>query len=82
MTGNSMSRNSYSDSPALTPGFYPAHSGPELASCVPDPGLAQELASELLANNFELTRTSDDSCCAAQSSSGMAICFMIGLARR
>jgi hypothetical protein len=82
MIGDGISRDSYSDSTALTPELYPAHSGPELASCVPDPGRAQELARELLANTFELTRTRDDSCYAAQSSSGMTIGFTIGLARR
>ena len=56
MYGHDLSRDSYSDSTALTAELYPAHSGPELASCVPDPGLAQELARELLSNNFELTQ--------------------------
>jgi hypothetical protein len=82
MIDNGMSRDSYSDSPALTPELYPAHSGPELASCVPDPGLAQDLARELVANNFELTQTLDANCYAAHSSSGSAIGFTIGLARR
>jgi hypothetical protein len=82
MIGNGMPRDSYSDSTALTPELCPAHSGPELASCVPDSRLAQELAGELLANTFELTRIRDDSCYAAQSSSGMPIGFTIGLTRR
>ena len=82
MIGDGISPDSYSDATALSPELYPAHSGPELASCVPNSGLAQELARELLANNFELTRTRDDSCYAAQSSSGMTVGFTIGLARR
>jgi hypothetical protein len=76
MNGYDLSRDSYTDSTALTPELYPAHSGPELASCVPDPGLAQELARELLTNTFELTRFNNNTSC------GMAIGFTIGLARR
>ena len=82
MIGTDLPRDSYSDSPALTPALYPAHSGPELASCVPDPGLAQQLAQELLSNTFELTRIADDAHCHTHASSGMAIGFTIGLARR
>jgi hypothetical protein len=76
MNGNGMSRDSYSDSPVLTPALSPVHSGPELASCVPDSRLAQLLAQELLSNNFELTR------CNNHASSGIAVGFTIGLARR
>ncbi len=76
MNGHDLPRDSYSDSPALTPTLFPAHSGPELASCVPDPGLAQELARELLSNTFELTQ------CNSYVSSGMSGGFTIGLARR
>jgi hypothetical protein len=76
MNGKDLSRDSYSDSPALTPELSPAHSGPELARCVPDPGLAQELARELLSNTFELTQ------CNSYVSSGMAVGFTIRLARR
>ncbi len=76
MKGQNLSRDSYSDRPALTPEFSPAHSGPELSSSVPDPGLALELAKELLSNTVELTK------CNNHTSSGMSVGFTIGLARR
>ena len=76
MNGIGLSHDSCSDFAALTPELSPAHSGPELASCVPDPGLAQELARELLSNTFELTQ------CNSYVSSGMSGGFTIGLARR
>ncbi len=72
---SSMSRNSYS------PSFVecaPAHSGPELASSVPYPRLAQELARELLADHFELARTNVQ---AHSTYAGFAD-GVIGLARR
>jgi hypothetical protein len=74
-----MSRDDYSESPALTAEFMPAHSGPELASCVPDPKLAQELARTLLSDSFELTHSNH-----AMSSSyaGFGGSFTIGLVRR
>ena len=74
-----LSRNLYSESPAFVQGYAPAHSGPELASCVPYPGLAQELARELLTEQFELTHKASF---APHSSSGMAADFTIGLVRR
>jgi hypothetical protein len=76
MKDHNLSRDSYSDSPALTPELSPAHSGPELASYVPDSRLAQQLAQELLSNTFEITQ------CNNHASSGMAVGFTIGLARR
>jgi hypothetical protein len=76
MNGYDLPRDSYSESPALTPALSPAHSGPELASYVPDSDLAQRLAQELLSNTFELTQ------CNNHASSGMAVGFTIGLARR
>jgi hypothetical protein len=56
----------------------PAHSGPELATCVPDPALAQDLARQLLSDQFELTRNSFTSNSGAPALGG----FTIGLARR
>jgi hypothetical protein len=76
-----LSRESYSDATALSAALSPAHSGPELASCVPDPGLAQELARELLADHFELTQFNTHAN-SAHASSGMNAGFTIGLARR
>ncbi len=76
MNGHDLPRDSYSDSPALTPALSPAHSGPELASYVPDSRLAQQLAQELLSNTFELTQRNN------HTSSGMAVGFTIGLDRR
>jgi len=71
-----LSREGYSDFSAFARGCAPAHSGPELADCVPYPGPAQDLARELLSDQFELTHS------APPSSSGMAMGFTIGLARR
>ncbi len=82
MKHSGMSRDSYSDSMALTPELSPVHSGPELATCVPDPGLAQELARELLTNTFELTRIASDARYTTNATSGMTVGFTIGLARR
>ena len=76
MIDNGMSRDSYSDRPALTPALSPAHSGPELSSCVPDSRLAQQLAQELLSNTFEVTQRNTHTSC------GMGVGFTIGLARR
>lgn len=71
-----LSRDQYSESGSWAMHPALAHSGPELASCLPYPGPAQDLALELLTDQFELTRT------APPSSSGMAMGFTIGLARR
>ena len=81
MNAPDLSRESYSDATALSAALDPAHSGPELASCVPDPMLAQELAQELLADHFELTRFNTYAN-TSHSSSGMNVGFTIGLARR
>ncbi len=59
--------------------YAPAHSGPELATCVPDSRLAQELARELLTEQFELSRFETH---AVSSMAGIAGGIMIGLARR
>lgn len=73
-----MSRDRYSNFIALSVEFSPAHSGPELATCVPDPALAQDLARQLLSDQFELTRNSFASNSGAPALGG----FTIGLARR
>jgi len=72
-----VSSDCYSDFTALTCGLYPAHSGPELALCVPQPGLAQELARTLLTEHVELTHNSFPTY-AGPAAGGMTI----GLARR
>ena len=73
-----LSHEHYSEFTALAVEFSPAHSGPELASCVPHPALAQNLARTLLSDQFELTRNSFVSNPGVQASGG----FTIGLARR
>jgi hypothetical protein len=81
-----LSRDRYSDgsswamSSALTAVFSPAHSGPELATCVPEPSLAQDLARTLLNDRFELTHYAAPS--TTHATSGIPAGFSIGLARR
>jgi hypothetical protein len=78
-----LSRDLYSDSPTLTHALHPAHSGPELVNCVPEPGLAQELARRLLTDHVELTRSASASNLGGIASMTDHACgFTIGLARR
>jgi len=73
-----LSRDRHSDFTALAVEFSPAHSGPELATCVPYPALAQDLARTLLSDQFELTSNLFVSNPGVQASGS----FTIGLARR
>ena len=73
-----LSRDIYSGFDALAHVCDSAHSGPELASSVPHPALAQNLAKELLSDQFELTRSAFSSNLGGALSGG----FTIGLARR
>jgi len=78
MNSSDMSRSFYSDSYALSPTLSPAHSGPELVSCVPQRGLADELARTLLSDHVELTRNN----ISQNLGSVLQSSFTIGLAHR
>lgn len=75
-------RDYYSQFPRFSRDCAAAHSGPELASCVPDSQLAQDLARELLSEQFELARCESRAFTAAGSCAGYAGSVTIGLARR
>ena len=79
MKSPGMSHNSYSEATALCATLNAAHSGPELATLVPDPQLAQELARTLLTDSFELTHSQPTH---YATHGGFGGGMTIGLARR
>jgi hypothetical protein len=71
-----LSPNSFSESSMFSTART-AHSGPELVSCVPQAGLARELAQALIAEHVQLTAHTS----ATQASSFVPE-YTIALARR
>ena len=78
MNSSDLSRSFRADSSALSPALRPAHSGPELVSCVPERRLADELARTLLTDRVELTRNNTSQ----NLGSAISSSFTIGLAHR
>jgi len=71
-----LSPNSFSESSMFST-VRTAHSGPELVSCVPQAGLARELAQALIAEHVQLTSQAS-----APHASSFAPDYTIALTRR